>query len=137
MGPMVRLDWCEKSCHHRNYYSFFLSLYLFVLVPLFSLSWLFAFCLYCTTHTTQTSMPPAGFEPTNPSTLAVTDQRPRPRGQRAWHIRSPNLRTRGESLYRLSYRGPSAPTFLIPSCRLIKINYAVLSASYATCLAHH
>ena len=36
----------------------------------------FAFCPYCTTHTTQTSMPPAGFEPAipasdRPQTLAL------------------------------------------------------------------
>jgi hypothetical protein len=27
----------------------------------------FAFCPYCATHTTQTSMPPAGFEPATPA----------------------------------------------------------------------
>jgi uncharacterized iron-regulated membrane protein len=48
-----------------------LFLYFFVLIVL-----ALPFVLYCTTHTTQTSMPPAGFEPTisasdRPQTLAL------------------------------------------------------------------
>ena len=49
-----------------------------------------AFCLYLQ-HTTQTSMPPGGFEPARPLRSAVG---------------SLNLPALSESLYRLNYRGP-------------------------------
>jgi hypothetical protein len=45
---------------------YFISTCFFVLIVLH-----FAFCIYLQ-HTTQTSMPPAGFEPPNPSRRAAT-----------------------------------------------------------------
>ena len=65
----------------------------------------FVFCLYCTTNTTQTYMPPAEFEPAipasdRPQNLALDHSTTNRR------IRSPDRQARNESLYRLSYRGP-------------------------------
>ena len=59
-----------------------------------------------TTNTTQTSMPPEGFEPTIPaSKLPQTHALGRAATGIGW-IRSPELPARIESLYRLRYPGP-------------------------------
>ena len=65
----------EKS--HENSSGIFLVLPLFFICSSVScLYWLLPYVLYCTTHTTQTSMSPAGFEPAipvsdRPQTLAL------------------------------------------------------------------
>ena len=48
---------------------------LFILYPY----WFLRFCLYCTTYTIQTSMPPAGFEPITPA-----NDRPQTLGLNRW-----------------------------------------------------
>ena len=60
MDPKTGLDGCEKSPPNATF-SFLHSLYFIrSSVPIVLA---FAFCLYCTTHTTQIPMPPAAFEP--------------------------------------------------------------------------
>ena len=64
----------------------------------------FAFYPYCRTHTTQTSMLPAGFEPTIPA-----GERPQTKSLDRAAIRigyTPHRPACSESLYRLSFRGP-------------------------------
>ena len=63
-----------------------------------------AFCPYCATHNTNIH-PPAGIRTHNPSKRSAADPRLRPLGHWDRQIRFPNLPTRSESLYRLSYRG--------------------------------
>jgi hypothetical protein len=106
--PRAVLDGCRKSRHHRDF--FFCSL--FVLYPHFFVLTVLAssFCPYCTTHTIQTSMPPAGFERTisasqRPQTLALD--------RSATGIRSPDRPARSDSLDRLRY--PDRPLNFVPS----------------------
>ena len=65
----------------------------------------FAVCLYCTTRTTQTFMPPSGFEPATPASdrpqiLALN------RSATETRIRFPDRLALDESLNRLRYTGP-------------------------------
>ena len=65
----------------------------------------FAFCPYCTTNTTQTSMPLAGFEPAI-SAGERLQTHALDRSATGNGIRSPDRPSGSESLYRLSYPSP-------------------------------
>jgi hypothetical protein len=70
MGSRADLDGCGKN-GLTGVFVLFSVVYYFVLNALH-----LAFCFYCTSHTTQTSMPPLGFEPAilasdRPQTLAL------------------------------------------------------------------
>ena len=83
----------------------------------------FVFCPYCATHTTQTSMPPAGFEPATPlsgrSQTLVLD-----RSATGIGIRCPDRPACSESLYRLSYpSGRSAWKYVL--CVKLKVKFAL------------
>ena len=89
-----------------TFYFLFLCLYFIRTCCFVSINLHFSFCLYCTTYTTQTSMFPAGFEPTiptgdRPQTVALDRSATGIGG-----IRSPDRPDRSKSLYRLSYPGP-------------------------------
>jgi hypothetical protein len=97
---MAGLDGCGKSLS-LSLSLCFICTFLFSDRPGFLL-----FVLYSTTQTTQTSMPLTAFEPAitakdRPQTLAFD-----PLGHCDRQFQSSDLPGRGESLYRLSYRGP-------------------------------
>ena len=102
VGPRVGMDGCEKSRPHRDYFCVF-SCILFLLHPyLFLYFDCPAFCLFVFTvqHTTQTSMPPAGFEPATPANdrpQTLTLDRSSTGLSR---IRYPDHPARSKSLYR-------------------------------------
>jgi hypothetical protein len=98
----------------------------FVLVVLAS-----PFVLYCTTHTTQTSMPPAGFETATPvsdqpQTLSLN------RSATETGIRSPNRPARSESLYRLRHSSPQcleSRDFLLPDLPTTLLDFVTASVA--------
>jgi hypothetical protein len=110
VGPRAGLDGCEKSRPHRDFFfclSGVFSLWsIFVLFKSFRPSCHFTFhSTVLTTSTTQTSMPPVGFETTilvseQPKTHAIDRTATGIGG-----IRSPDRPARSESLYRLRYPG--------------------------------
>ena len=64
-----------------------------------------AFYPHCTTHTTQTSMPPAEFEPAIPTGERLQTHASDRSATGIGGIRSPDLPARSESLYRLHHPG--------------------------------
>ena len=91
----------KHPCPHRNFSVLHLYCCFVLIVP---------FVLYCTTHTTQTSVP----LDSNPLSQQVSGLRHSPETARplgSTGIRSPNRPTSSKSLYRLIYPGPLIYTY--------------------------
>jgi hypothetical protein len=104
MGPRAGLDWCGKSRPHQDVFVFSFCILSVLLCPDFSGCLRFYPLLYNThTHTTQTTMPPAEFEPAIPAS-----ERPQilAFGRSATGIWFPVRQVRSESLFQLRSSGP-------------------------------
>ena len=114
VGLGAGLDRCGKSRPHRDFFWFsVLFLYFFFLIVL-----ALPFVFYFTTHTTQTSMSPAGFEPAIPTSERLQNHA---LDRTATGIRSPALPGRSESLYRL----PSFVFIKLHKEKTLKSRYCV------------
>ena len=105
MGPMVGLDGCRESRPTRDFFCIFLYSACTSCVLVFCVLTVlhFAICLYLE-HTTQISIPSAGFEP---AIQAGERLQTYTLNRAATGIRSLDCPARSESQYRLSHSGPS------------------------------
>jgi hypothetical protein len=107
VAPRARSDGCGKSRPHRDFFSCAICSFDPFCNPslLLHVTYIPYYCPY-TTSTTQTSMGPAGFEPTIPASERPQTQALDRAATGIGVIRSPDRPALGKQLYRLRYPGP-------------------------------